>query len=306
MTSGVISVDPLLYYLHEKASGSWHVFQRAIENLGSEIDPWAIARGLSEHAAVEFDWDADRRWSVTTASAVVANRAQGRTSFWGGTHRCSQVLTSNGIVHDIGARRFYSRSLSFEYRQVLSIAGSDVPNIRALGFRVVNSNELLYQLPRLRDLLAKMPIVQAPSLSASTARYSYQLARSSGFVPDEFSAKATSLWRLGHRRFLFVQDRVIRQVPDWLGKWALYASERINSYGALYTQREEMLVLPFAPVLPAPFVRALLLGGAVENRRPSQFGTRSFANVSPEAAKTICDNLGIECEVVGAAFVRIH
>lgn len=301
MTSTAISLDPLLYYLHERGFGSWHVFQRAVEHLGMDLDAWAIARGLCEHAAVEFNWDSDRRWSVTAASAVVANRNYGRTAFWGGTHRCSQLLALKSIEHTVDERRIFARNQTLTYQHVVSIADARVPHVRALGIPVLNSNDLLRQLPKLRDLLATCPVVDAPSLAAATAKYSYRLAKSSGFGPAEFSRGEPALWKLGQKRFLFVEDGRIRRVPEWLGKWSLYASERRETYGALYTQREENLVLPFAPMLPPPYVRALLFCGAVERRRPSQFGTRSFANVPALAAEVICNGLGIDCEIVESA-----
>ena len=301
MTSTAISLDPLLYYLHELGFGSWHVFQRAVEHLATDLDAFAIARGLCEHAAVEFNWDYDRRWSVTAASAVVANRQYGRTAFWGGTHRCSQILAVKRIEHTVDERRIFARNQTLTYRHVVSIAEERVTHVRALGIPVLNSNDFLRQLPKLRDLLAICPVVDAPSSSAASAKYSYRLAKSSGFGAAEFSRDERSLWKLGQKRFLFVEDGRIRRVPEWLGKWSLYASERRETYGALYTRREEMLVLPFAPMLPPPYVRGLLFCGAVEIRRPSQFGTRSFANVPAPVAKVVCDGLGIDCEIVEGA-----
>jgi hypothetical protein len=295
MSDPIVDLDPLLYYLHEHGTGSWTQFAKAAKNLHSEADPFSIARGLSEHALVEFLWDGNKKWSVTPAVAVVYNRAGGRIALWGGTHRASSALREARIDCQIDIRRILRPGVTYTYRHVTAI---DVPHASALRgiFPVVNSQKIVETLPSVEKLLLKAPVCDAPSTNARTSRYVYHFASSSMDEPTPFFKESPSLWKVGMQRYLFVRSDVIRQVPAWLGKWMLYAAERSETWAALYVRRDEVLALPFAPLIAPPYARALLLNGALEIA-PTQFGTRCFSNVSEPLAFEVCSKLSIEPEI---------
>jgi hypothetical protein len=93
-------LDPLIHHLHRQGSGSWAQFARSVENFDVRLDPWSCARSLAEHAIVEFDFDHDRSWSVTSVQLVEIERQV--TVAWGGTPR---ALTSIGVDFELGKRR---------------------------------------------------------------------------------------------------------------------------------------------------------------------------------------------------------
>lgn len=296
MSGAVLELEPLLYYLQEHANGSWAQFVRAVKNFHPDESPFSIARGLSEHGLVEFFWDGGKNnWSVTTATAVVCNRPGGRIALWGGTHRSALPLVRTGIPCQIEARRMVRLDTTYTYLHAVAIDVSS-PSTLSQFVPVVNSRDVLENLPSLEALLLRCPTCEPPSTNASTYRYSYHFAGSSTDDPSPFVAESPSLWRVGRKRFIFVRDGVLRQVPDWLGKWLLYAAERRETWAAMFVQEGEILTLPFAPLLPPPYARALLFSGAAEIV-PTQFGTRCFANVPQQLALSICSLLSIEPEI---------
>lgn len=297
MSAQIIALDVLLYYLHEHSSGSWSQFAKAVRSFNPDADEFSIARGLSEHGLVEFLWDGKRGWSVTSATAVVSNRAGGRISLWGGTHRAALHLVQAGVACHIDERRIIRSEATYTYRHAVAI---DTPNASALRgiVPIANSRDIVQNLPALEAILLKLPACDAPSLSASTYRCVYhRFGVIANDEPSPFLPESPSLWRVGRNRYIFVRHGVVRQVPEWLGKWLLYACEREETYAAMYVREGQVLTLPFAPMIPPPFARALLVSGAAEIM-PSQFGTRCFANVEESLARDVCAKLQIEAEIV--------
>lgn len=293
--TNALALEPFLYYLHEHANGSWSQFRRAASAFDPNLDAFSLARGLSEHALVEFLWDGDKRWSVTSATAIICNKPGGRVSLWGGTHRAADALAASGIPCQIETRRIVGTDTTYTYRQAIAIRTNSWSELKE-HVPVINSRDVLGALPSLNDLLDRAPEASLPSSNASTFRYVYRFGSTSPMDPAPFAAENNSLWRIGSRIWLFVRDGNIRRVPGWLGKWLLYASERRETYAAHYVNEGGMLVLPFAPLLPAPYVRALLLGEAMEIPA-AQFGTRAFSNVDPSLARSICEKLSADMEV---------
>lgn len=296
MSVPVIELEPLLYYLHEYATGSWSQFTRATKHLHPEADAFSLARGLSEHGLVEFLWDGNKSWSVTAATAIVANRPGGRIALWGGTHRAAARLNRAGIKSQIERRRMVHFDATYEYLHAIDL---DVSNASELTpyVAVANSRDIVSSISPLENMLLKAPVCAEPSSNAHTYRYVYRFASASDDDPKPFVPESPSLWRVGNRRFVFVSRGHIRQVPDWLGKWLLYAAERKETYAALYVREGGILTLPFSPLLPPPYVRALLFSGGAEIT-PSQFGTRCFSNVEESLALDVCAKLSIDPEII--------
>ena len=296
MSASTVELEPLLYFMHEHGSGSWAQFIRAVKQFHPESDAFSVARGLSEHGLVEFFWDGKKNWSVTPATAVVANRPNGRIGLWGGTHRAARRLSNEGIQCQIERRRIIRPDVTYEYMHAVAI---DVPSAAKLKpyVTVVNSSDIASSLLALEDVLLKAPLVEPPSSSASTYRYVYSFGGGSVDTPTPFVADSPSLWRVGSRRFIFVRNNRIRLVPGWLGKWLIYSAEREETYAALFVQEGGIFSIPFAPLLPPPYIRALLFSGSAEIP-PTQFGSRCFANVEESIARDICAKLSIEAQIV--------
>jgi len=291
----LIALEPLLYYLHEHSAGSWSQFKTAGSSLNPDVDVFSVARGLSEHGLVEFLWDGNRYWSVTPAAAVACNRSGGSVALWGGTHRAADRIIDAGISCNVGERHIVRAEATYTYRQAIRIDPSKMAQLK-LHVPILNSSEILETIPSLGDLFARCPEAAAPSSNASTFRHVYGFGAASSDVPMPFVAENHSLWRVGSRRFLYVSNGRIRFVPKWLGQWHLYADERRETYGAHYVREGGVFTLPFAPVLPAPYARALLVNEATEVRS-SQFGTRCFSNVNESVATNICSKLSVDMEI---------
>ncbi len=300
--SEAIPLEPLLYYMHERSNGTWSQFADATLSLGIEKNhALYLAQLLSENALVEFLWDDDKRWSVTSSVAVVSNRSGGSISLWGGTHRSADALRESGLGCEVGTRRIFMGDRLFTYRHGIRLQAQKWEAIRQY-VDVVNGKDILNALPAIERLLSKYPEAEIPGINADVRRWSFERSSKWWKSPVDFAPVENSLWRVGARRWRFFRRGKLRSVPDWLGKWLVYAASHRGGYVAQYIHQGGYFTLPFGSLIPTPYLRAVLLNEGVAApvdaaRVVDRARSRGYSNVDEQVATTICEKLGIEMDV---------
>lgn len=265
-----------------------------------------MSRALAEHALVEFDFSNDRRWSVTRARTVdVGNRI----TAWGGTHRS---LAGLGAKTKIEERTIRIGSAFGHYRHAASIRRLGAwPQ----GWEPQEAHEIRNSLPSLGALLSASPRVDL-LLWRGIERAFFSLPRVYDAVRGHRTVVRTewrpagrivagpgaALWRIGRRRYLFANNYIVREVDQEVGIW-LQLAVALRPLGLehafFYEQFREgfnpigRLTLSAFPTLPMPYVRGLLLSGAVE-RKDGPPDKRVFDNLAPSHAEWLRLRLGLD------------
>lgn len=295
-----IDLDPLLFYLHDRGHGGWPTFAAGVERYEDSLDPHLVGRFLSEHAAVEFDWDGSRSWSVTNAQIVKRTAAKDvRWSLWGGTFRSSRALALSGVRSQIELRHGYDRTgKRYCYRHAVALDPTAMIDY-ADAAATVDSKALLEVLPALRSILHECPMASPPPI---LEKYEATSPSFGHFVRAQFSTEQNKLWRViregyGRRRYFYCDGQNVRQVQGWLGFWLERSARWPLENSAIYRPSDTTFVLPGFPVLPILYTRAILLAGGIE-RDPSVSARRIrwFSNVPADVAKRISNLLGIKLE----------
>ncbi len=302
MRATSFTLEPLLYWLHERGEGRFSQFAEAVAAAGLSVRPYALARGLAEHALVEFDWDGDKRWSVTPATAVIRNCTGGRLTLWGGTHRTADALVNDGVPMLVMDRRIILNDTTFTYRHGFMMKPEKLDVIRQRA-GIMNTRDVMAVLPRVQALFDGYPEVAPPNITAEVRCFSTDIYSKWRTERVQFQPIENSLWLVSSRLWRFYHRGKLRGVPESLGKWLWHVAYRREGYAATYVRAGGYLVLPFGGMIPVPYLRAILLNegtSAVPEapRAITAARSRCYSNVSEDVAANICEKLSVHLEIV--------
>jgi hypothetical protein len=292
-------LDPLIHHLHRQGSGSWAQFSRCVEAFDETLDPWSCARGMAEHAIVEFDFDNDRDWSVTSVQLVDIDR-QG-TVAWGGTPR---ALTSLDVDVEKGTRSTWIDRVEFRYEHGVRIGrrGGRWPR----GLTPIGSATIVDAIPSLSNVVGARPASEAPLRKAERLAVSllerpnpggirpYEL-RSEWVPSDGVSPNRDAAWKLDRSTYLISRNHRLFWVQKDVALWAGFLTEASRlgiEHLMYYDDSAAALQMAAYPRLPVAYVRALLLSGARESESRHR-NKRLFRNVEPRTASWLGGKLGI-------------
>lgn len=292
-------LDPLVYHLHRQGTGSWSQFSRAVEAFDETLDGWSCARALAEHATVEFDFDNDRSWSVTSVQLV--NMERHGTVAWGGT---SRALSSYDIDVETGVRLAWIDGVAFGYTHGVRVRrrGGQWPrNLIPIGI-----SSIMDHIPAFSTIVAARPAAVIPIRKAERLEvkaverrnpggFRFHELRSTWEPSDGVSVYQDAAWKLDRSTHLVSRNHRVFWVQGDIALWwgFLTAAERLGiEHLVRYDQEAATLLIAVYPKLPVAYVRALLLCGARESQ-PARRDIRVFKNVLPATASWLASKLGV-------------
>jgi hypothetical protein len=295
-----MNIDPLLRWLRLRGSGSWQIFSNAVDAFEPSLVAYSLARGLSEHALVEFDFSGGRRWSATGTSLVNTPLPIGAfehtgfaTSGWGGSH---DHITAAGMLIEPGTRTIHTWSGPVQYTHALRVLKPETGWPRS--WEPTDSRTLRTLVPTLRAIESQSPVVEPPRIKDRLAFYFRSTSRT-----DDNRAKKwvksrwepaprpdfgeTAAWRTRSGEVILSRAGACRVVDPDVAKWIAFRSWLDRNgieAGISYDAKSSTLTISAQPALPILYVRAFLLNGAREDGRITD-RIRVFRNVD----SAICD-----------------
>ena len=297
-----MTIDPLLRFLRLKGSGSWSAYASAVDAFAPDLDARSLARGLAEHALVEFDYER-QRWSVAPTAIVAVPQKNGSTAYtaWGGTPR---AVSDAGIFFNPSTRTIHTWSGDVEYTDTGRV--EKPKNGWPRSWEPTHADIVRARIPRLDAVLRNAPIVESPRLG-QPLEFEFRNLKGAGdgkparWVDADFGERTTidvstpTMWKRRQGKYVYPHGGRAAVVDYEVGAWlAFRAWLKSNGVelGIVYDDKQETLYISAAPFLPVPYVRALMLSGA---RESIYFGNRIrvFHNVDSELRDWLADLVGI-------------
>ncbi len=268
-------IDPLLRYFRLKGRGSWSSFASAVEAFAPDLDGRSLARGLSEHSLIEFDYER-LTWSVAPTTIVSVRQQSGGRAFsaWGGSMR---PIKDVELLFEPGTRTIHTWSGDVEYSHALRIKQPSAGWPRS--WEPTEADGVRDRLPTLDAVLYRSGSLESRRSGDPLEFHFHSLSRVSDGQPARWvevrygarrsiDTASPSLWRLRHGRFVYTENGRAAKVSFEVGAWlAFRAWLRMNGVerGLAYDEQRKALYISAAPYLPVPYVRALMMSGARES-----------------------------------------
>lgn len=297
-----MNIDPLLRYLRLRGRGGWGVFADRVNAFGPNLDSRSLARGLSEHALVEFDFEKSR-WSACGTNLISVRLMSGGSavSAWGGT---PERLKYAGLAIEESRRTIHTWSGSVSYTHASRVLKPS--NGWPRSWEPTDAARIRAIIPSL-DAVSKKSKIKASPRSGRLLEFRFRSItrakenRPTRWVEIGWSARhaidplVTGLWRINRGDFAFMYKGVAKRLTFEVGAWLAFRYWLFANgieQGLVYDATRTTLYISAAPYLPVVYVRALMLSGARESG-VIRDRLRAFYNVDRELCDWFTGLLGL-------------